>query len=62
MIRSVDAHAHLRNRAGDWPLAELGAGPVEWRGAVDELIGELSPAARQTIMSGTASAHYRLGA
>jgi L-fuconolactonase len=46
----------------DWPLAELGAGPVAWRGAVDELIGELSPAERQAVMSGTASAFYRLGA
>ncbi len=46
----------------DWPLAELGAGPVAWRGAVDELVGELSPAERQAVMSGTASAFYRLGA
>ncbi|GAB3149486.1 amidohydrolase family protein [Microbispora hainanensis] len=45
----------------DWPLAELGAGPVAWRAAVDELVGELSPAERQAIMSGTASAFYRLG-
>ncbi|GGO32129.1 amidohydrolase family protein [Microbispora bryophytorum] len=46
----------------DWPLAELGCGPVAWRGAVDELIGELSPAERQAVMSGTASAFYRLDA
>ncbi|MEV1175975.1 amidohydrolase family protein [Nonomuraea sp. NPDC049784] len=46
----------------DWPLAELGAGPIAWRCAVDELIGELSPAERQAIMSGTASAFYGLGA
>ncbi|GAA4566869.1 amidohydrolase family protein [Planotetraspora kaengkrachanensis] len=46
----------------DWPLAELGAGPVVWRGVVDELIGGLSPTERQAIMSGTASAFYGLGA
>jgi L-fuconolactonase len=45
----------------DWPLAELGAGPVGWRGAVEELIGGLSPAERRAIMSGTASAFYRVG-
>jgi L-fuconolactonase len=44
----------------DWPLAELGAGPVASRAAVGKLIGELSPAERQAIMSGTASAFYRL--
>ncbi|MEV7971176.1 amidohydrolase family protein [Sphaerisporangium sp. NPDC088356] len=46
----------------DWPLAELGAGAVAWRGAVEELIGELSVTERQAIMSGTASAFYRLDA
>ncbi|WP_328854428.1 amidohydrolase family protein [Microbispora hainanensis] len=45
----------------DWPLAELGCGPVAWREAVDELIGELSPEERQAVTSGTASAFYRLG-
>ncbi|ETK36824.1 amidohydrolase family protein [Microbispora sp. ATCC PTA-5024] len=46
----------------DWPLAELGAGPVAWRCAVDELVSELSQAERRAIMSGTASAFYGLGA
>jgi L-fucono-1,5-lactonase len=44
----------------DWPLARLGAGPVAWRAAVDELIGELSAGERHMIMSGTASACYAL--
>ncbi|GAA0413765.1 amidohydrolase family protein [Microbispora corallina] len=46
----------------DWPLAELGAGPVAWRCAVDELVAELSQAERRAVMSGTASAFYGLGA
>jgi L-fuconolactonase len=45
----------------DWPLVELAGGPAAWRGAVEELIGELSPAERQAIMSGTASDFYRIG-
>jgi L-fuconolactonase len=45
----------------DWPLARLGAGPVAWRAAVTELIGELSAGERHAINSGTASACYRLG-
>ncbi|MET0493617.1 MAG: amidohydrolase family protein [Actinoplanes sp.] len=44
----------------DWPLAQLGAGPVAWRAAVDELVGELSAGERHAIMSGTASACYAL--
>ncbi|MFC7385385.1 amidohydrolase family protein [Sphaerisporangium rhizosphaerae] len=46
----------------DWPLAELGAGAVAWRGAVEELIGQLAVPERQAIWSGTASAFYRIGA
>ena len=46
----------------DWPVACLGAGPVDWRTAVDDLIGDLSTAERHAIMSGTASACYGLGA
>ncbi|MBP2708613.1 amidohydrolase family protein [Microbispora sp. RL4-1S] len=45
----------------DWPLAELSAGAVRWCEVVDKLIGELSPAERQAITSGTASAFYGLG-
>ncbi|MFI5843053.1 amidohydrolase family protein [Catenuloplanes sp. NPDC051500] len=44
----------------DWPMARLGAGPVAWRTAVDELIGGLSATERHAIMSGTATACYRL--
>jgi L-fuconolactonase len=46
----------------DWPVACLGAGPLAWRAAVAELIAELSVGERHAIMSGTASACYRLGA
>ncbi|GIM97341.1 amidohydrolase family protein [Paractinoplanes toevensis] len=45
----------------DWPVAELGAGALAWRATVDKLIGELSAAERNAILSGTASAFYRLG-
>lgn len=45
----------------DWPVACLGAGPVAWRAAVRELIGELSAGERHAIMSGTATDCYRLG-
>jgi L-fuconolactonase len=44
----------------DWPLACLGAGPAGWRAAVADLIDELSAEERRAIMSGTASATYRL--
>ena len=58
---AVEAFGPRRLMYGsDWPLACLGAGPVAWRTAVDELIGELSPGERTAIMSGTASACYRL--
>jgi L-fucono-1,5-lactonase len=46
----------------DWPLACLSAGPGAWRAAVRELIEDLSAGERQAIMSGTASACYRLRA
>jgi L-fuconolactonase len=60
---ALDAFGSERLMYGsDWPLAELGAGPVAWRRAVDELIAELSPAERHAITSGTASAFYGLGA
>ncbi|TQS19594.1 amidohydrolase family protein [Microbispora sp. KK1-11] len=59
---ALDAFGPERLMYGsDWPLAELGAGAVAWRRAVDELIGELSPAERQSIMSGAASVLYGLG-
>jgi L-fuconolactonase len=58
---AVEAFGPRRLMYGsDWPLACLGAGPVAWRTAVDELIGGLSPGERTAIMSGTASACYRL--
>jgi L-fuconolactonase len=53
---------HRLMYGSDWPLACLGAGPVAWRAEVAELIDELSAEERHAIMSGTASASYRLGA
>ena len=44
----------------DWPVAELGAGAVAWRAVVDELVGELSPAEREAILSVTGSSFYRV--
>jgi L-fucono-1,5-lactonase len=44
----------------DWPVAELGRGALTWRAVVDELIGELGPAEREAILSGTGSAFYRV--
>ncbi len=46
----------------DWPVAELGAGAPAWRAVVDNLIGELGPAERQAILSGTAAGFYRISA
>jgi L-fuconolactonase len=46
----------------DWPLARLGAGPVAWRAAVDDLIGDMSTGERHAIMSDTATTCYRLDA
>jgi L-fuconolactonase len=46
----------------DWPVAELGAGAVAWRVALDRLLDELSPTEREAILSGTGSAFYRVAA
>jgi L-fuconolactonase len=51
---------HRLMYGSDWPVACLGAGPVAWRRAVDEVIGELSDGERTAIMGGAASACYRL--
>lgn len=51
---------HRLMYGSDWPVACLGAGPVAWRRAVDEVIGGLSDGERTAIMGGTASACYRL--
>jgi L-fuconolactonase len=59
---AVDAFGPHRLMYGsDWPLARLGAGPVAWRAAVDELIGDLSAGERDAIRSATASDCYGLG-
>jgi predicted TIM-barrel fold metal-dependent hydrolase len=52
---------HRLMYGSDWPLACLSAGPVVWRTAVDQLIGELSAGERTAILSGTAATCYRLG-
>ncbi|MCO8273639.1 amidohydrolase family protein [Actinoplanes sp. TRM 88003] len=44
----------------DWPMARLGAGPVPWREAVDEMIAGLSAGERHAITSRTARTCYRL--
>jgi L-fuconolactonase len=59
---AVEAFGPQRLMYGsDWPVACLGAGPVAWRTAVDELLADLSAGERAAIMSGTASACYGLG-
>ncbi|MFI5952140.1 amidohydrolase family protein [Cryptosporangium sp. NPDC051539] len=56
---AVDAFGPHRLLYGsDWPLAHLGAGPVAWRAAVDDLISDLSPGEQAAIGAGTASAWY----
>lgn len=45
----------------DWPLALLGGGAPMWRDAVDELLGELSPAERDAVLGGNATRFYALG-
>ena len=77
LVSLLDDPARLRRVAGfaleafgpdrlmygsDWPLTRLGAGPVVWRAAVDELIGGLSAGERHAIMSGTARLCYGLDA
>ncbi|GIE77229.1 amidohydrolase [Actinoplanes philippinensis] len=44
----------------DWPVARLGAGPVAWRAAVDDLLGDLSAPQCRAILSATATSCYRL--
>ncbi|WP_205752611.1 amidohydrolase family protein [Cryptosporangium phraense] len=51
---------HRLMYGSDWPLANLGAGSVAWRSAVDALIEDLSDDERSAIDGGTASAWYRL--
>jgi L-fuconolactonase len=58
---AIDAFGPDRLMFGsDWPMSRLGAGPVAWRAAVDELIGDLSAGERHAVLSGTASACYGL--
>jgi len=44
----------------DWPVAELGAGAVRWRAAVEMLISELAPVERTAILSETAAGFYQI--
>lgn len=46
----------------DWPVAELGAGASAWRAAAGYLLGELRPAERHAIFSGSAADFYRIAA
>jgi L-fuconolactonase len=52
---------HRLMYGSDWPLVRLGAGPVAWRAAVDELISDLNAEERAAILAGTASGCYGLG-
>ncbi|GAA3349358.1 amidohydrolase family protein [Amorphoplanes nipponensis] len=59
---AVEAFGPQRLMYGsDWPVACLGAGPVAWRTAVEEILAGLSAGERAAIMSGTAAACYGLG-
>ncbi|GAA2885350.1 amidohydrolase [Actinoplanes cyaneus] len=44
----------------DWPVAELGAGALAWRAAVEDLIDGLSEAEREAVLSRTGADFYRV--
>jgi L-fuconolactonase len=44
----------------DWPLSQLGAGVVRWRGWVQDALGRTDAAERAAVLGGNATRLYRL--